>query len=245
MPVLPRIGCSVRSWSREDLAVVGPPGISTDFYRYSQHLQDFLGSFHRESLSPARSSDTLPCNRIYVMAKTKGPAQVYQFPLPLEGGTSEAAENPSGAPNPVPANRRDTAGLGIDVVISGTYRKDNEELRKTYEEFRDLGCRIISPISVRIASESQGFVFMEGEQSEPAENIELRHLNAIQQAQFMWLHAPEGYVGLSGALEVGFARAVGVPIFTSVECLTLSCPRSFFTLNHRAPWSRRFLRGEM
>jgi NTP pyrophosphatase (non-canonical NTP hydrolase) len=47
------------------------------------------------------------------------------------------------------------------------------------------------------------------------EEIEDRHLAAITQADFVWLHAPEGYVGPSASLEIGHARALGIPVFTS------------------------------
>ena len=46
-------------------------------------------------------------------------------------------------------------------------------------------------------------------------SIEDHHLLAIKQADFLWLYAPEGYVGISSAFEVGFASAVGLPVFSS------------------------------
>jgi NTP pyrophosphatase (non-canonical NTP hydrolase) len=54
---------------------------------------------------------------------------------------------------------------------------------------------------------------MQGEETELPESIEVRHLKAIQSCHFVWLHAPEGYVGPTAALEVGFARASGIPVF--------------------------------
>ena len=103
--------------------------------------------------------------------------------------------------------------LECEVVLSGTYRKDFESLKRTYEEFRDLGCTILSPSNVTIVSEQDGFVYMHGEERETPENIEARHLAAIQKANFVWLHTPEGYVGPTAALEVGFANAIGVPVY--------------------------------
>lgn len=44
--------------------------------------------------------------------------------------------------------------------------------------------------------------------------IEVMHLTAIAQADFIWLHAPEGHVGTSAALEIGYALAHRIPIFT-------------------------------
>jgi NTP pyrophosphatase (non-canonical NTP hydrolase) len=102
-----------------------------------------------------------------------------------------------------------------EVVLSGSYRKAFEDLKRTYEEFRDLGCIVLSPSNVSIVREEDGFVYMKGEETETPENIEGKHLNAIQKADFVWLHAPDGYVGPTAALEVGFANAVGVPVYAS------------------------------
>lgn len=108
---------------------------------------------------------------------------------------------------------RSQTAQNCELVISGSYRKDFEALKRTYEEFRDLGCDVLSPSSVTITSEEDGFVYMKGEETETPATIEERHLNAIQKASFVWLHAPNGYVGPTSALEIGFAQAVGVPVF--------------------------------
>lgn len=53
-------------------------------------------------------------------------------------------------------------GDNCEVVISGSYRKDFGSLRLVFEEFRDLGCKILSPSNVSIVSEQDGFVYMRG-----------------------------------------------------------------------------------
>jgi len=134
------------------------------------------------------------------------------FPDPDNTAVEHPAYGDAGRPT-APALSRKDATARFEVVISGSYRKDFENLRRTYEEFRDLGCKILSPSNVAIVSEQDGFVYMEGEQTETPEKIEGRHLSAIQKANFVWLHTPEGYVGPTAALEVGFAHAAGVPIY--------------------------------
>jgi NTP pyrophosphatase (non-canonical NTP hydrolase) len=103
------------------------------------------------------------------------------------------------------------------VVLSGSYRKDFEALKATYETLRDLGCVVLSPSNVTAVRETDGFVYMKGEEAQAPDAIEARHLDAIQKANFVWLHAPDGYVGPTASLEIGFARAVGVPIFAREE----------------------------
>ena len=112
----------------------------------------------------------------------------------------------------VPDTRASTIPA-CEIVLSGTYRKDVENLRRAYEEFKDLGCTILSPTNISVVSEVDGFVYMKGEETETPDKIESRHLKAIQKANFVWLHAPDGYVGPTAALEVGFANAAGVPVF--------------------------------
>ena len=100
-----------------------------------------------------------------------------------------------------------------EVVISGSFRKDPKGLTCAYKELTDLGSKILSPKSARAVKEFDGFVFMEGEEHESPDRIEARHLDSIRQSQFVWLHAPEGYVGVSAALEIGFANANGIPVY--------------------------------
>ena len=204
--------------------------MENDFHSFSTDHLDSPPNLHRHlnSLSTAihypafayRSSRTRISYRpnlvrTMIYKKKARPAEVRQLPLPLDPsqGSSEIAG---------PLHRSTvvnvSAGVGRvvrEVVISGTYRKDNVGLRLAYEQLLDLGCKILSPTNVRVVKEEEGFVFMEGEQTELPENVEMRHLNAIQAAQFVWLHAPEGYVGPSAALEVGFAHAIGIPVYAT------------------------------
>ena len=45
--------------------------------------------------------------------------------------------------------------------------------------------------------------------------VQDRHLESIRAANFLWLICPDGYVGQSASMEVGFAAAVGAPIFAT------------------------------
>lgn len=106
------------------------------------------------------------------------------------------------------------AALGSSVVLCGTYRKDPHGLRKTYDQLQDLGFTILSPSNAFIEREDHGFVYMRHESTQSPDDIENRHLDAIQRAEFVWFFAPNGYVGPTGALEVGFAHANGIPVYS-------------------------------
>lgn len=105
----------------------------------------------------------------------------------------------------------------LDVVLCGTYRKDVEGLRRSFEQLKDLGFNILSPSNLNITQEKNGFVYMQGEELQTPDRLELKHLDAIERARLVWLHAPDGYVGPTAALELGFARASGIPIFATSE----------------------------
>jgi len=54
--------------------------------------------------------------------------------------------------------------------------------------------------------------------SDPVRSVRLvqdRHLESIRAANFLWLVCPDGYVGQSASMEIGFAAGAGVPIFAT------------------------------
>jgi NTP pyrophosphatase (non-canonical NTP hydrolase) len=123
--------------------------------------------------------------------------------LPSSGANLAVESQPLSDPLPL-----------LRAVLSGSYRKDLAGLKSNYEELLDIGCRVLSPSNVTVVSESDGFVYMQGEEAESPDVIEGRHLDSIQQSDFVWLHAPDGYVGPTASLEIGFANALGVPVFS-------------------------------
>lgn len=102
------------------------------------------------------------------------------------------------------------------AVLSGSYRRDPDSLRAAYDQLRSEGCVVTSPISVDFVKEVDGFVVSEKELAESPADIEARHIAALRAADFVWLHAPDGYVGPSAALEIGVAHAIGVPVYAAV-----------------------------
>lgn len=100
----------------------------------------------------------------------------------------------------------------LRVVICGTYRKGFETLR---EDYAALGSRyaILSPLSLDFVDRDSEFVRLPSEVGEATSLIEQRHIAALAEADFVWLHAPDGYTGASAMFELGYARALGLPIF--------------------------------
>lgn len=99
------------------------------------------------------------------------------------------------------------------VVLSGTFRRDRPGLKRLYRELVYTGCQVISPR--RLDFDDAEFVRDTAEHDLSVRTIQDTHLVALRQADMMWLHAPNGYVGTSGAFEIGYALANEIPVFTS------------------------------
>ena len=105
----------------------------------------------------------------------------------------------------------------VRCVLSGTYHKDREGLMSTYNELVAYGCQVISPHRLDFEAEETIFVRDIAEHNISEEAIENHHLLCIKQSDFVWVHAPNGYVGLSAAFEIGFAVAHNIPVFSYTE----------------------------
>lgn len=101
----------------------------------------------------------------------------------------------------------------LRVVLCGSFRRDPQGLRRA---FIRLGERheVLSPHGLDFVNPGSEFVRLAHEADDSVDDIEQRHLRAITDADFVWLHAPAGYVGSSASLEIGHAQALGVPVFS-------------------------------
>ena len=117
----------------------------------------------------------------------------------------------SPVPTPTEFDGRPTA------VLCGSFRRDRDGLNSVYQALLAAGCHVLSPTSLDFVDEIDGFVFTEAERGQPVGSIEGRHLQALRDCDFVWLHCPGGYVGTSAALEIGVAHSLDVPVFAR-EC---------------------------
>ena len=99
------------------------------------------------------------------------------------------------------------------AVLCGSYTRDREGLFRAYDELIATGCQVLSPRRMWFDDDA-AFVRDTAEQGISPQAIETWHLSAIRQANFVMLHAPKGYVGLSAAMEIGFATAQDCPVFS-------------------------------
>jgi hypothetical protein len=116
------------------------------------------------------------------------------------------------------------------AVLCGSYRRGIPSLVRAYEKLSAAGIRVFSPSGIDFVADMDGPVLNQDEAGIPPEAIERLRLNCIRAADLVWLHAPDGYVGLSGALEIGFANAAGVPVYAE-EMPSAIALRSLVTIS--------------
>lgn len=102
----------------------------------------------------------------------------------------------------------------LNVVLCGSFRRDVDGLSRAYASLREQ-FEVLSPRSLNFVDATATFVRLPDEIGRDTREIEEAHLMAMTRADFVWLHAPDGYVGTSAALEIGHARAHGVPVYSS------------------------------
>jgi hypothetical protein len=111
------------------------------------------------------------------------------------------------------------SGKNSKCVIVGSFRKHYTEIINIIDEFREDGIEVLSPKKSWIVEELKGFVILASDKDENEESevkyIESKVLSNIDNASFIYLCNPSGYIGVSAAFEIGYAISVKKQIFAS------------------------------
>lgn len=100
------------------------------------------------------------------------------------------------------------------VVICGSFHKDPSGLARLFRELETNGCRVLSPLTLDFTDQVTEFVTAHNDESFSVKELERFHLRAIHEADFIAVHAPDGYIGTSASFELGYAVALNKPIFS-------------------------------
>lgn len=114
-----------------------------------------------------------------------------------------------------PKGRIDLEATLPKAVICGSFRRDPDALRREFRELQAAGCTVLSPLDLDFVAEAEGFVFGRGDIGRTSAEVEQTHLRSMEEADFVWLHCPDGYVGTSATMELGFAQALGLRVFAA------------------------------
>lgn len=108
-----------------------------------------------------------------------------------------------------------TSSRELAVTVSGSFHRHLHAISAAVQELASQSVRVLSPADPRIVAQQGEFLFVASDPVRSVRLVQDRHLEAIRAADFLWLICPDGYVGQSAAMEVGFAAAVGVPIYAA------------------------------
>jgi hypothetical protein len=90
-----------------------------------------------------------------------------------------------------------------------------DAITKAVYELAALSVRVLSPADPRVVAMQGEFLFVASDRVRSVRLVQDRHLDSIRAANFLWLVCPDGYVGQSASMEIGFAAGAGVPIFAT------------------------------
>lgn len=99
------------------------------------------------------------------------------------------------------------------IVISGSFRKHLPDIGKIRDEFMKLGFEVLSPQSSTAINQDAEFVILSSDKTQDIKTLEQKHLDSITRADALFIYNPNGDIGLSATLELGWAHALGKRIF--------------------------------
>jgi len=103
----------------------------------------------------------------------------------------------------------------LAATVSGSFHRHMDAITRAVHELAALRVRVLSPADPRIVAAQGEFLFVASDSLRSVRLVQDRHLESIRAANFLWLVCPDGYVGQSAAMEIGYAVSQGVPIFTA------------------------------
>jgi hypothetical protein len=105
----------------------------------------------------------------------------------------------------------------LQATVSGSFHRHMQAIVNAVDELNLRQVRVLSPADPRVVDYTGEFLFVASDRVRSIRMVQDRHLQAIRASNFLWLVAPDGYVGQSASLELGFAYAHDVPIFSLSE----------------------------
>jgi len=103
----------------------------------------------------------------------------------------------------------------ITAAVSGSFHRHMGPITSAIYELAALSVRVLSPSDPRIVAAQGEFLFVASDRVRSVRLVQDRHLESIRAADFLWLVCPDGYVGQSASMEIGYAAGARVPIFAT------------------------------
>jgi hypothetical protein len=133
----------------------------------------------------------------------------------------------------------------ILATVSGSFHRHLNPIVEAVRELHAHAVHVVSPADPTIVGSDGDFLFVASDRVRSIRLVQDRHLEALSTSDFLWLVTPDGYVGQSASMELGYATAHAVPIYTMNQPSDLTL-RQYVTLVpsinaaiHRSLYSRR------
>ncbi len=101
----------------------------------------------------------------------------------------------------------------LRVAVSGSFHRHMEAISSAVATFAEHGVQVLSPADPRVVDNHGEFLFVASDRVRSVRLVQDRHLESIRASHFLWLVCPDGYVGQSASMEIGFAVASNIPLF--------------------------------
>jgi len=103
----------------------------------------------------------------------------------------------------------------LTATISGSFRRHMDAITSAVQQLAEQSVRVLSPADPRVVAAQGEFLFVASDRLRSVRLVQDRHLESIRASSFLWLVCPDGYVGQSASLEIGFALSQGVPVLST------------------------------
>jgi hypothetical protein len=103
---------------------------------------------------------------------------------------------------------------GLKATVSGSFRRYMPAVQDAVYALTEMGIKVLSPADPRVVDQFGDFLFVASDKLRSIGLVQRRHFAAIAASDFVWLVSEDGYVGNSASAEIGYALAVGVPVYT-------------------------------
>lgn len=101
------------------------------------------------------------------------------------------------------------------ATVSGSFHRHLGAISAAVDELRGRGVRVLSPLDPRPVDCIDDFILVASDVSKSIARVQGGHLAAIARSNFLWLVLPDGYVGSSAAMEIGYAHGCGVRVLAA------------------------------
>lgn len=103
----------------------------------------------------------------------------------------------------------------LTATVSGSFHRHMHAINLAVSDLTDRGVKVLSPADPRVVDSAGDFLFVASDRVRSIRMVQDRHIECIRASTFLWLVTPDGYVGQSASMEIGFAVAYGIPVLSS------------------------------